>query len=109
MAERRDSRWSEPFLVNPDELTPEQLEKVRARNAAMRKYYRTGDPRELIRLGIFPEGLNHHPDEEGDCPPGLSLLESQERPSVGRSGIPDITSVVGLRLVGLALPTHRDR
>lgn len=66
MAERPDSRWSEPFLVNPDELTPEQLEKVRARNAAMRKYYRTGDPLEFIRLGIFPEGDEGKPPYRKD-------------------------------------------
>ncbi|MDE0393327.1 MAG: hypothetical protein OYK82_00975 [Gammaproteobacteria bacterium] len=50
-----DERWSEPFFVNPDELTPEQLIIVRARNAALRKYYRTGDPTDAIRLGLFPE------------------------------------------------------
>ena len=56
-----DSRWSEPFLVNPDELTAEQLERVRARGAAMRKYYRTGDPTDAIRLGVLPEDFEAPP------------------------------------------------
>ena len=64
--ERVNSRWSEPFLVNPDELTPEQLARVRARNAAMREYYRTGDPRECIRLGLFPEGHKGQPPYRED-------------------------------------------
>ena len=51
--ERVNSRWNEPFLVNPDELTPEQLATVNARNAALREYYRTGDPTAAIREGAL--------------------------------------------------------
>ena len=54
--ERINSRWSEPFWVNPKELTPEQLRVVEERREAMRRYYRTGGPRDCIRHGLFPEG-----------------------------------------------------
>ena len=54
-------KWHLPFNADPSTLTEEQIRILRERGEAMREYYRTGDPRECIQLGIFPEGYKGKP------------------------------------------------
>ncbi len=58
MAANVNNRWSDPFLVDPDELMAEQIERVRTRNSALREYYRTGDPTEAIRVGAVSKEVS---------------------------------------------------
>ncbi len=47
------SRFSDNPFRDPN-LTPEQVERIEERNAALRLYRETGDMRPAVALGLFP-------------------------------------------------------
>ncbi len=77
-----ESRWTEPSWVNPEDLTPEQLRKVEAKNIALRKYYRTGDPTDTIRVGALSKDFKALKERADGCQRQQQVV----RPVPGGSG-----------------------
>ena len=66
------SRFSDNPFRDPN-LSPDQVAKLDARNAALREYRKTGDPTELQEMGLFPK------DDESE----ISEMQQKEEHSVG--------------------------